>query len=106
MNWLEYVRSKPMIRKGLVAGLIVFVAYTLFGFFGLPSILKSVLTKTLTDTLHRKTTVREIRFHPYELSVSVRGLEIAERNAKGRWISAEEVFANLNSPRSSAAGRS
>jgi uncharacterized protein involved in outer membrane biogenesis len=95
MKWLESVRSKPMIRKGLIAGLIVFVAYTLFGFFGLPSILKSVLTKTLTDTLHRKTTVREIRFHPFELSVSVRGLEIAERDAKGRWISAEELFANL-----------
>ncbi|MGZ8474397.1 MAG: DUF748 domain-containing protein, partial [Candidatus Deferrimicrobiaceae bacterium] len=95
MKWLDGVRSRPLFRKGLVAGLIVFVAYTLFGFFVLPAILKSVLPKTLTDTLHRKTTVREIRFHPYELSVSVRGLEIAERDAKGKWISAEEVFANL-----------
>ncbi|MBP2677177.1 MAG: uncharacterized protein H6Q82_242 [Deltaproteobacteria bacterium] len=95
MKWLDGVRSSPMIRKGLVAGLIVFVAYTLFGFFGLPAILKSVLQKTLTDTLHRKATVREIRFNPYELSISVRGLEIAERDAKGKWISAEEVFANL-----------
>ncbi|MGZ8432347.1 MAG: DUF748 domain-containing protein, partial [Candidatus Deferrimicrobiaceae bacterium] len=95
MKWLDGVRSRPLFRKGLVAGLIVFVAYTLFGFFVLPAILKSVLPKTLTDTLHRKTTVREIRFHPYELSVSVRGLEIAERDARGKWISAEEVFANL-----------
>ena len=95
MKWLDGVRSRPMVRKGLVAGLTVFVVYTLFGYFGLPAILESVLPKVLTGTLHRKTTVREIRFHPYELSVSVRGLEIAERDAKGKWISAEEVFANL-----------
>ncbi len=95
MKGLEYVRSKPAVRKGLIAGLVVLVSYTLFGFFGMPVILKSLLPKTLSDTLHRKTTLREIRFNPYELSVSVRGLEIAERDSKGTWISAEEVFANL-----------
>jgi len=89
------IRSMPAYRKGVIAGLIVLVSYTLFGFFGLPAILKSVLPKTFSDTLHRKTTLREIRFNPYELSVSMRGLEIAERDSKGTWISAEEVFANL-----------
>ncbi|MFA6147151.1 MAG: DUF748 domain-containing protein [bacterium] len=89
------ILSNPAYRKGLIAGLIVIVAYTLFGFFGVPAILSSILPKMLSEQLDRKATVREIRFNPYELSVSVRGLEIAERDAKGTWISAEEAFANL-----------
>jgi hypothetical protein len=95
MKWLEYVRSKPTVRKVLIAGVGVVLVYTLFGFLALPAILKSVLSKSLSETLHRKTELRAIRINPLELSISVRGLTISERDAPGTWISAEEVFANL-----------
>lgn len=95
MAGMSSIRSMPAYRKSLIAGLIVVISYTLFGFFGLPAILKSVLPKTLTETLHRKTSVREIRFNPFELSISIRGLDIAERGGGGTWISAEEIFGNL-----------
>lgn len=95
MAGISSIRSMPPYRKALIAVLIVVVSYTLFGFFGLPAILKSVLPKTLTDALHRKTTVREIRFNPFELSISIRGLDIAERGGGGTWISADEIFGNL-----------
>jgi uncharacterized protein involved in outer membrane biogenesis len=95
MGWFSAVRSRPVVRKGLIAGLIVVVSYTLFGYFGLPAILQSVLPRTLSDTLHRKTTIREIRFDPFELSLSIRGLEIGEREGKGTWISVKEMCANF-----------
>jgi uncharacterized protein involved in outer membrane biogenesis len=95
MKWVEYVRSKPVVRKGLIAGGVAVLLYTLFGFLALPSILKSVLSKTLSETLHRKAEVREIRINPFALSIDVRGLTISERDAPGTWVSAEEVFANL-----------
>ena len=95
MKWLEYVRSKPMVRKGLIAGGALLLVYTLFGFLALPAILKSVLSKTLSETLHRKAAVQGIRVNPLELSVSVRGLTISEPDGTGTWISAAEVFANL-----------
>ena len=95
MKWLEYVRSKPIVRKGLIAGVGVVLVYTLFGFLALPPILKSVLSKSLSETLHRKAELRDIRVNPLELSISVRGLTISERDAPGTWISAEEIFANL-----------
>ncbi len=95
MKWLEYVRSKPMVRKGMIAGGAAVLVYTLFGFLALPPILKSVLSKTLSETLHRKAELHDIRVNPLELSVSVRGLTISERDAPGTWISAAEVFANL-----------
>lgn len=94
-NWLEYVRSKPLVRKGLIAGVGVVLVYTLFGFLALPPILKSVLSKSLSEALHRKAELREVRINPLELSISVRGLTISERDAPGTWISAEEIFANL-----------
>jgi len=95
MKWLETVRSKPAVRKGAIAGGIVVLVYILFGFLALPSILKSVLSKTLSETLHRKAEIREIRINPLELSIAVRGLTISERDAPGAWVSAEEIFANL-----------
>ena len=95
MQWLEYVRSKPTVRKGLIAGGIAVLLYALFGFLALPSILKSVLSKTLSETLHRKAEVREIKINPFALTIAVRGLTISERGAPGSWVSAEEIFANL-----------
>ncbi|MBE0605621.1 MAG: DUF748 domain-containing protein [Deltaproteobacteria bacterium] len=95
MKGLGYVRSKPAVRKGLIAAGVLALVYTLFGFLALPPILKSVLSKTLSETLHRKVEVRDIRVNPLVLSISVRGLTILERDAPGTWASAEEIFANL-----------
>ncbi|GAB4229478.1 MAG: DUF748 domain-containing protein [Deltaproteobacteria bacterium] len=95
MGRFSSVRSMPAYRKSLIAGLLVVVAHALFGFFGVPAILSSILPKMLSEELGRRATIREIRFHPYELSVSVRGLEIGEHGGKGTWISAGEVFLNL-----------
>src|SRR5512132_2010609 len=95
MKGLEYVRSKPMLRKGLIAAGIAVLVYILFGFLALPHILKSVLSKSLSETLHRKVELREVRINPLELSATVRGVTISERDAPGVWISAEEIFANF-----------
>src|SRR5512141_1280744 len=95
MKWLEYVRSKPMVRKGMIAGGAVVLAYILFGFLGLPSILKSVLSKNLSETLHRKAELHDTPLTPLEPSASVRRLTISERYSPGSWISVEEIFANL-----------
>ena len=73
MKWVKHIRSKPMVRKGLIAGVAALLVYALFGFLALPPILKSVLSKSLTETLHRKAMLRDIRVNPFELSVSVRG---------------------------------
>ncbi|MBS1244092.1 MAG: flagellar motor protein MotB, partial [Deltaproteobacteria bacterium] len=94
-GWPRQVWSKPVVRKGVIAAVVAVLVYTLFGFLALPPILKSVLSKTLSETLHRKAELRDIRVNPLDLSVSVRGLVISERDAPGTWISAEEVFANL-----------
>ena len=79
----------------MIAGGVAVLFYILFGFLALPPILKSILSKSLSQTLHRNVTIREIRVNPLELSVSVRGLVISERGSPGTWVSAKEIFANL-----------
>jgi uncharacterized protein involved in outer membrane biogenesis len=95
MGWMSELRTRPAVRKGLIAGLSAVVIYTLFGFLAVPAILKYFLPKTLSEALHRKVSVKEIRFNPFVLSVTVRGLEISERGARPVWVSAEEIYANV-----------
>ncbi len=94
-TWLEKVMSKPVVRKVLIAAVGSVLFYILFGFLALPPILKSVLSKNLTEALHRNVVIREIRVNPLVLSISIRGFTIAERDEPKTWVSAEEVFANL-----------
>ncbi|HEX9191486.1 MAG TPA: DUF748 domain-containing protein, partial [Candidatus Deferrimicrobiaceae bacterium] len=95
MEWFTRLGSTPALRRGAIAGVAVLLSYALLGFLVLPGILKNTLSKFLTENLHRETTVREVRVNPLDLSVTVRDLSIAERDAPGTWISAGEIYANL-----------
>ncbi len=67
-------KLKPRAKKILIGLIIFFVVFTLVGFFALPPILKSILTKQLSENLHREVTIDQIKINPYTLSISVRGL--------------------------------
>jgi uncharacterized protein involved in outer membrane biogenesis len=79
-------------------GLIVFFAiFTLFGFFGLPPILKSILTQKLSETLHREVSIEQIKVNPYTLSLTVRGFLLKERGGSEKFASFDELYINLQS---------
>ncbi len=62
MDWRKLTTGRP---KKILIGLIIFFAvFTLFGFFGLPPIVKSVLTKKLSESLHRDVTIEQIKINP------------------------------------------
>jgi uncharacterized protein involved in outer membrane biogenesis len=86
-NWKKYV-------LGIV---VFFVIFTLVGFFALPPILKSVLTKKLSESLHREVTIQTLRFNPYTLSMTVQGFNMKERQGPETFFSLEELFVNLQS---------
>lgn len=71
--------------------------FTLVGFFLVPPILKSVLTKQLTAALHRDVAIGEVRFNPFALSTTVRGLAIKEPRGPETFVSFEELYMNLES---------
>ncbi len=88
-------KIRPRGKKILVGLLIFFVVFTLAGFFALPPILKSVLTKELSKALVREVTIDRVKINPYALSMTIRGLLIKERSGGGTFLSCDEIYANL-----------
>ena len=87
----------PLTKK-IIGGLfILFVVFTLVGFFVLPPVLKSVLTKQLSKNLNREVAISQIRINPYALSATVRGLTIKDRTGTETFLSCDEIFLNLQS---------
>lgn len=72
------------------------VFYGLMGFLVLPRILRSVLQQKLSEALHRSATVRELRVNPFRLSVDLRGVQIAERDGRTRFLSFGELHVNAS----------
>jgi uncharacterized protein involved in outer membrane biogenesis len=90
-------RIRPRIRKILIGFLIFFVVFTLVGFFALPPLVKSILTKELSKNLHREVTINQIRINPYTLSIAARGLMIKDRASAEAFVSCDEIFINFES---------
>jgi len=99
MNFLSFFKSnwsKIKYLKKLGIGLLIFfILFTVFGFFGLPPILKSILIKKLSENLKREVTIHQVKVNPYVLSTTVKGLNIKERGSSEVFLSFEELYLNL-----------
>ncbi|HWU37023.1 MAG TPA: AsmA family protein, partial [Candidatus Acidoferrum sp.] len=82
-------------RKILVWMVACLAVFALVGFFAVPPILKSVLTKQLTAALHREVSIREVRVNPFALSATVRGFAVKEPKGSETFASFEELYVNL-----------
>ena len=94
---LKQLRSSPTAKKIFIRTLIFLVVFSVVGFFVVPPILKSVLTKKLSEELHRQVAIRQVRVNPFVLSVTVRGLLIKERNDRDAFVSFDELYFNFQS---------
>jgi hypothetical protein len=84
-------------RVLLIAGGLA-VATVLFGFFGLPPILRAQAVQRLSAQLGRAVTVERVRVNPLVLSVTVEGLAVAEAApAEGAFFGWRRFYANLDS---------
>jgi uncharacterized protein involved in outer membrane biogenesis len=90
-------KIRPRLRNIFIGIIIFFAVFTLFGFFGLPPILKSILTKKLSENLHREVTINQIKINPYTLSITARGLLVKDRESSETFVSCDEIFLNLQS---------
>lgn len=78
--------SRRRIKKILIGIVLFFILFTVIGFFIVPPILKSLLSKELSKALHREVSIREIKVNPYTLSATAKGVLVQEREdiAKGQ----------------------
>lgn len=73
----------------------ILLIYTLTGFLVLPPVLKSVLTKRLTQSLHREVGIDKIMINPFLLTAEARGLSIRDRTQTGAFISAGSILVDV-----------
>jgi uncharacterized protein involved in outer membrane biogenesis/outer membrane protein OmpA-like peptidoglycan-associated protein len=88
-------RKRHPVRKILLWSAALVLLYAIVGFFVVPPILKSILTRQLSEQFHRQTTIEEIRMNPFALTCRVRGLSIKDRDGSGPFISFKELYVNL-----------
>ena len=81
-------------RKILVWMVACLAVFALVGFFAVPPILKSALTKQLTAELHREVSIREVRMNPFALSVTVRGFAVKEPKGSETFLGFDELYVN------------
>ena len=72
----------------------VFLVYVLVGFFVLPPIIKAQLVKRLPAITKRQAAVRQVKFNPLVLSLTIRGLSLTEPDGQV-FASWEELYVNF-----------
>ena len=72
---LAFVRAH-VIALAVILGLVLL--YTLVGFFVVPRIARSQIESYVTETMHRKVTIGDIRFNPFFLDASISGFRMTE----------------------------
>ena len=92
MKALLHRVKKPLIWSGAL-----FAACVLFAFFGLPPLVKSILIKRLSATLHREMMIQKVSINPFTLSLTVKGLLIKDRGTSETFVSLDELFLNFES---------
>jgi hypothetical protein len=83
-------RRRWFIAMGAVAGLV------LFGFFGLPPIVRAQAVKHLSAALKREVSIEKIRINPLVLSVTIEGLDIKDLDG-GPFTRWNRLYVNFDS---------
>ncbi len=98
MKWtLVELRRRPQRRwPRLLAltGAVLAAAVVLFGFLGLPGIVRTRAVAELSRHLDRPVSIESVRTNPLRLSVTLRGVAITDSDGS-RLLSIREAYANL-----------
>lgn len=78
MSDLRTVLQRPRVKRAsLIAGGL-YAFYVIFGFFGVPRIIKGALQGIVAETLDRPITLERARFNPFLLATTLEGLRIED----------------------------
>src|SRR3954447_18089276 len=88
----ESFRRRPPRWAIVVVGLLGL--YAVAGFLVLPAIVRSQMEKRLPGVLHRAVTVREVRFNPFAISMTIRGFSVKERDGS-TLLGFEELYVDV-----------
>ncbi len=82
-------------QKVLIGIAIVFLLYSVIGFWILPNILKNTFERKLSENLKRTVTIKTIQVNPYLLKVTVDNLLVKNRTRDNYFIAFDQLFIDL-----------
>jgi len=85
--------SRRLVRPAKWA-LVVLTVYFAAAFLVLPSVIKSVVVRTLSEKLGRKVEIKSIEINPFALSATLDGLSVKTRDGKASAASFDELYVN------------
>src|SRR5690349_3842830 len=68
------------LRVWLGGTAVLFLLYTVLGFFVVPRIIRGQILTRAHDSLHREARVDDVRFNPFTLTATVGGLRVLDRD--------------------------
>ncbi len=95
MKIVETITTRFNIRKILKRIAIFLMVFSIIGFLVLPLIIKSVLLKELSETLHREVTIHTVRCNPFTVTLTIRGFAVKEPKSQQQFVSFEELYLNF-----------
>lgn len=83
--------------KKILIGFIVFlVLFGIAGFFIAPAVVKPLIIKKISESLHRKTSVASININPYAFSVTVKGFSLEDPGKELPFVAFDELYVNAD----------
>lgn len=95
MSIIRKVKTLGRLQKIALAAVLLFLAYTFFGFLVLPWVAKLVAVHKLPQVLHRPTVIEKVRFNPFTLALEVQGFTLRERSDDATFISFDRLLLDI-----------
>jgi uncharacterized protein involved in outer membrane biogenesis len=91
---MRFTLSRKARNIGIIT-LLIFVLYTIVGFFIMPPYLKKAAMEKLSEQLGRRVTIDSVSLNPYALSAVIKGFEIKENDGKTMFVSFGRLYVDL-----------
>ncbi|MDD3248782.1 MAG: DUF748 domain-containing protein [Smithellaceae bacterium] len=85
-----------LLKKVLITVLVIVLLIGLTGFLILPAVLKPVLTKKISEALHREAAIGEIKINPFDLSATIREFKLADPGSHESFVAFQELHVNVD----------
>src|SRR6187402_1850193 len=92
VGFLKFTRGRVILLASLLA---LVIAYTLFGFFGVPRLLHSRATEFVAKEYGRKLELGDIQFNPFTLVLQVHGLSFPDTEGQPL-VGFRDLLVNFN----------
>ncbi len=91
----SFLASHRYLRRLLLVSVVAGALFTVLGFLVIPALARSIGQRKLSEFLHRQVTIESLRFNPYALSATIRGLRIRDRDGARDLFTLKEAYVNL-----------